>query len=427
MGRFNSSISQAAKDVRSGIDTLVYKFERIETFFRRLEIYTEVPPNQEMVVTITDIMVETLFILAIVTEEIKQGRTSKYSTCCANVSPLTWIFSEKYLKMLVGSTDSETEDALKRLDNLTQEKVRMTAAQVAFLLLEHGLDVMAQSKDGDSETPLHLASREKNIEAVRMLLEYGADVTAQNKYGETPLHLAVREYESTSNVVFLLLRRGASVNIMNAQNKDGEAPLHLASREDKAEVARVLLGHGASLKTQNKDWETPLHLASREDKVEVAHVLLDHGADVTARNKTWETPLHLASREDNVEIVRVLLKCGADVMAQNNGGWNPFHLALSGGRVELVRIFMEHLASETTQRKDKWTPLCRAPPREYTKVAQMLFNHGADIIAQHGHRLTPLHLASGGHVKLALILLHHIEDTDWLGWSLRTHQGLHFT
>lgn len=76
-GQFNIKISQASKDVRAGRDALVDIFERIETFFRRLEIYTEVPPNREMVDTITTIMVEVLSILAIATKEMKQGRTSK--------------------------------------------------------------------------------------------------------------------------------------------------------------------------------------------------------------------------------------------------------------------------------------------------------------------------------------------------------------
>ena len=52
-------------------------FERIETFFRRLEIHLEVPPNQEMVDTITRIMVEILSILAMATKELKEGRMSE--------------------------------------------------------------------------------------------------------------------------------------------------------------------------------------------------------------------------------------------------------------------------------------------------------------------------------------------------------------
>jgi len=78
-GPFDIKIPQAAKDIRAGRDALVDIFERIESFFRRLETYAEVPPNQEMMDTITTILVEVLSILAIATKEMKQGRTSKSS------------------------------------------------------------------------------------------------------------------------------------------------------------------------------------------------------------------------------------------------------------------------------------------------------------------------------------------------------------
>ena len=76
-GQYNAYISQAAKDVRKGQDTLVDVFQRVEGFFRRLEIYTEVRPTAEMMVTIIQIMVEILSVLGITTKEIKEGRLSE--------------------------------------------------------------------------------------------------------------------------------------------------------------------------------------------------------------------------------------------------------------------------------------------------------------------------------------------------------------
>jgi hypothetical protein len=113
--------------VRAGQDTLFEIFERIKVFFRRLEIYTKVAPNQEMMDTITAIMIEVLNFIGIATKEIKQGRTSK-KHFFTNKFPLTRPFSEKYLKKLMGRND--TEDALKKLDRLTQEEARMAAAQL---------------------------------------------------------------------------------------------------------------------------------------------------------------------------------------------------------------------------------------------------------------------------------------------------------
>ena len=70
-------ISQTAKDVRESHNTVLDIVERIEMFFRRLEVYTEVDPTPEMMEMMVQITVDVLSILGIATKEIKQGRTSK--------------------------------------------------------------------------------------------------------------------------------------------------------------------------------------------------------------------------------------------------------------------------------------------------------------------------------------------------------------
>jgi hypothetical protein len=77
VGHRNTYISQAAKDVRASQATLMDMFERIESFFRRLEMYTEIPQTAEMMDTIVLIMVEILSILGVATKEIRQGRMSE--------------------------------------------------------------------------------------------------------------------------------------------------------------------------------------------------------------------------------------------------------------------------------------------------------------------------------------------------------------
>jgi hypothetical protein len=124
-GHYNAYVSQATKDVRGGQGTFVDVFERIESFFRRLEVYTGAPPTNEMIDTLIRIMVEVLSILGIATKEIKQGRMSeRFST---SMSPLAERCSEKFVKKLIGKNDME--DVLKKLDKLTQEEARMAAVQ----------------------------------------------------------------------------------------------------------------------------------------------------------------------------------------------------------------------------------------------------------------------------------------------------------
>jgi RecA/RadA recombinase len=77
----NATISQTAKNVRASEDALFEVFDRLEAFFRRLEIYTEVALDQRMVDSVAKIMAEVLNILGITTNKIRQGRMSKHFLC----------------------------------------------------------------------------------------------------------------------------------------------------------------------------------------------------------------------------------------------------------------------------------------------------------------------------------------------------------
>ena len=120
-------MSQAAKDVEASQEVLVDLFERIEFFFKRLESYTAVRPTDAMTDIIVKIMVEVLDIFAIATKEMKQSRASAFSSSWRYYNCSLICILEKYLKKLVGG--NEIENALKRLDKLTQEEARMAAAE----------------------------------------------------------------------------------------------------------------------------------------------------------------------------------------------------------------------------------------------------------------------------------------------------------
>lgn len=105
---------------------LIGLLERIESFFKRLESYTELSPSEVMTDTMLKIMVEVLSILAIATTEIKQNRRSEL--IMDNYLLLTDVPGEKYLNNLLRRND--IEDALKRLDYLTQEEAQMATAEV---------------------------------------------------------------------------------------------------------------------------------------------------------------------------------------------------------------------------------------------------------------------------------------------------------
>ena len=76
MDRCKTYVCQAVKGVQDN-HQIVAIFERIEMFFRRLEIYTHVQQTKEMTDKIVQIMVEIITILGIATKEMAQGRMSE--------------------------------------------------------------------------------------------------------------------------------------------------------------------------------------------------------------------------------------------------------------------------------------------------------------------------------------------------------------
>jgi hypothetical protein len=118
-------VSQAFKGVSSDLDILVDLLESIEHFLKRLDIYTKVPPTPAMTEIIAKIMVELLSTLALATKQIRQGRPSEsvFADVLSNSRS-----AEKFVKKLFG--ENEAEAVLQRLDRLTQDEARMTAAQM---------------------------------------------------------------------------------------------------------------------------------------------------------------------------------------------------------------------------------------------------------------------------------------------------------
>jgi len=114
-----------AKEVEASEGILIDVFERIETFFRRLEVHTKVPPTPAMKDMMIKITAEVLDILGTATKEMKQSRASEFGLLLT--SPLAHVVIEKFLKKVAGIT--KLDDGLKRLDKMANEESKMAIAE----------------------------------------------------------------------------------------------------------------------------------------------------------------------------------------------------------------------------------------------------------------------------------------------------------
>ena len=115
----------------------------MEYFFKRLEAYIKVRPTEAMKDIIVKIMVEVISIFGIITKEIRQGRTSMRFPIDIFIFQKLDLFTGRYFKKLFGGKD--VEDAMQRLDKLTQEEARMAVAE--SLTITHGIDDTVKDVD----------------------------------------------------------------------------------------------------------------------------------------------------------------------------------------------------------------------------------------------------------------------------------------
>ena len=100
-------------------------------------------------------------------------------------------------------------------------------------------------KDSQGFTPLHICCRngwKGHKEIAEILIKAGADINARNKYGSTPLYLASRN--NNIDIVKLLL---ANYAIINIPDDEGYYPIDLAAEQGRLEIMKLLINSGAAV------------------------------------------------------------------------------------------------------------------------------------------------------------------------------------
>ena len=125
-----------------------------------------------------------------------------------------------------------------------------------------------------------------NIRLVGWFLERGLDIEGYLPNAATPLLLAVKNGRDA--MALYLITRGADVSFR--RNRDGLSALQLSVVDWNADLAAILLEHGADPNTQSNRGYTSLYGAIMHCDVPTILTLLEHGADPGFANDRGETP-----------------------------------------------------------------------------------------------------------------------------------------
>ncbi|GFT42008.1 poly polymerase tankyrase [Nephila pilipes] len=310
-----------------------------------------------------------------------------------------------------------------------EESINRLLTFTKFLLDELGADVSAACKDKDGKDisyALHLGTRCKGGRVIEVLLAHKPPLNVFDENGQSPLTLAIKE--ENTEAVEALIKAGANVNL-KSNDKDKISPLLLAAQNPKlSKIVQLLVHNKADVNdVDSKNKNTALHYvvnARALNVLETGKALLTAGADVNAVNDKMRTPLHLSvnasqsNSDSSYAIEECLLGFGARLDAKDCRHRIPLHYAFVKinkpfdssqiDPMELIVLLTGSMAKETIEIPDQFgrTVLHYAAYRGATISVMHLSKNFTNLDTKDKDGNTAFGLAvKNGHFSCALMLL----------------------
>lgn len=255
---------------------------------------------------------------------------------------------------------------------------------------------LVNARDGDGNTPLHLAIQQRHTEHVRRLLEAGADANAVAANEMSPLVLAM-ESVCPAELASILVQHGADPDAVDAE---GFSVLERAAIGIDYEWIPALLAVGARIAPDDESRNYPLLAAAFVGLSVNVQSLLEAGAVASQGPNVFLQPIHPAAAWGHLKVVELLLEHGAD--PNKHGMWEWCHRRRDSGS------WQQHCTQEDGAERTAMTPLALAASCGHLAVCERLLKAGADPNRGDYPTNTPLlHAAAAGNAGLVELLLDH--------------------
>lgn len=238
--------------------------------------------------------------------------------------------------------------------------------------------------DREKGTPLHYATRNKDLEMIKALISNGADLNVPNSNNEILLHVAAGIYGMENyELIEYLLEKGANPSALDKWNS---SPLMVAVTNQADIKIFDLFAERGSLKSAEKSNECFL-LACESGDLSHVNYFIEKGADFLCKSESGRTGLHAAAELGEIEVLEHLLSCGVDVNSTDIDGSTPLLIAADLGCIDSVQLLVSHGANlDALCRKSGWTSFQAACIKSNPEIAEFLLDSGADVSIRSEHQ-----------------------------------------
>jgi ankyrin len=248
---------------------------------------------------------------------------------------------------------------------------------------------------------LHLAAEYGRIQIAQLLLEKGAAVDPMDNLGRTPLLWAAENRHA--DVARLLISHGADVNREDAGEWRGpmdetspKTALTYSVIQGDAELSAMLVDAGATVRQNDV---ALLQNAIRSGNMRLVSWLIDKGINPAAETKGGDNAFATAGSMENVEALKILLRKTGNVPQLKILLNDALQHAAENGRVVLVRFLLDNTDvsldrevesnyggverfADTENKVPGFTALSRAVENNQKEIAEALLEKGAHVVGR---------------------------------------------
>ena len=239
---------------------------------------------------------------------------------------------------------------------------------IVEILIEAGANPL--SKDRNGKSPLYYAARNGCEEVISVLL--GVNKMEGNDY-----ELALAFFEAIeagrTNVVVCLL------GIVECKTVTKTSTTLISIRAGHLNIVETILGGGATFSSPDysPSDQIPLHLAVRHGRADMAKLLLDHGADIQTRDDKGRNAIFETLKAPNTDGLSLLIDRGIRMDCSDGKGNTVLHQAAMDGPVGHARLLIhQDPISKNTFNNESLTPLHLAVRAQQCEIVDILIKVG---------------------------------------------------
>jgi len=161
--------------------------------------------------------------------------------------------------------------------------------------------------DSENRTPLHLACKEGNVEAVVAILAMLPHLSCVSRSQSSQWNEEDDEEEDDDDVVSKRSVDDMKTEVLEAGDSEGRTALHLACLYGRKKIVSLLLSEGSDFRKRDDNGLTLCHLAAINAHADVVRLIVKKGQEhemnfLKREDYAGRTPLHCAAQSNRGEL-----------------------------------------------------------------------------------------------------------------------------